>query len=91
MSLLLKELKGKYDYIVIDTPPVNVVSDAVVLAAKTEGIVMVVQDRQTTHDEFQKAVCSLKFADANLLGVVFNGSADASENYSSKSQKYGYY
>lgn len=91
MSLLLKELKLTYDYIIIDTPPVNVVSDAVVLAAKTEGIVMVVQDRQTTHDDFGKAVDALKFADANLLGVILNGSAEAGEKYSSKSKKYGYY
>ena len=90
MSKLLEDIKDKYDYIIIDTPPINVVSDAVVLAAKTEGIVMVVQDMKTTHDEFKKAVSALNFAEANLLGVVFNSSADSSTKYSSRSQRYQY-
>lgn len=90
MSELLDVLKNKYDYIVIDTPPVNVVSDAVLLAPKTEGILMVVQDRKTTHEEFKKAITNLNFADVRLLGVVLNGSADKSAKYPSKAQLYQY-
>ncbi len=90
MTALLESVKDDYDYIIIDTPPVNVVSDAVALAPKTEGIVMVVQDRKTSHEQFKKAVSSLSFADARLLGVVLNGSADISAKYSSKSQRYYY-
>lgn len=90
MSQLLESVKDKYDYIVIDTPPVNVVSDAVVLAPKTEGIVMVVQDRKTTHDQFKKAVSSLSFANVRLLGVVLNSSSERSAKYPSKSQRYQY-
>lgn len=90
MSQLLEQLKDKYDYIVIDTPPINVVSDAVLLAPKTEGVLLVVQDRRTTHDEFKKAVASLNFADVRLLGVVLNGSSDKSAKYPTKSQMYQY-
>lgn len=90
MSNLLNSVKDKYDYIVIDTPPVNVVSDAIALAPKTEGIVMVVQDRETTHEEFKKAVASLQFANVRLLGVVLNGSSDKTAKYSSKLQRYQY-
>lgn len=90
MTRLLDSVKDKYDYIIIDTPPINVVSDAVVLAAKTEGIVMIVQDKKTTHDEFQKAVSSLSFADARLLGVVLNSSAEKNAKYPIKSQRYQY-
>ena len=90
MSQLLDSVRDKYDYIIIDTPPVNVVSDAVVLATKTEGIVMVVQDRKTTHDEFKKAISSLSFADARLLGVILNSSADNNAKYSGKSRRYQY-
>ena len=90
MTCLLDSIKDKYDYIIIDTPPVNVVSDAVVLAAKTEGIVMVVQDKKTTHDEFKKAVSSLGFADARLLGVVLNSSSEKSAKYPTRSQRYRY-
>ena len=90
MSQLLDSVRDKYDNIIIDTPPVNVVSDAVVLATKTEGIVMVVQDRKTTHDEFKKAISSLSFADARLLGVILNSSADNNAKYSGKSRRYQY-
>ncbi len=90
MSALLDALKDRYDYIIIDTPPVNVVSDAVVLAPKTEGLVMVIQDRKTTHDQFKKAVSSLSFAKVRLLGVILNSSSDKSAKYPSKSQIYQY-
>ena len=90
MTELLESIKDKYDYVVIDTPPVNVVSDAVVLAPKTEGIVMVVQDRKTTHDQFNRAVSALSFANARLLGVVLNSSSDRSAKYPSKTQRYQY-
>lgn len=90
MEQLLESVKDKYDYIVVDTPPINVVSDAVIVAPKTEGIVMVVQDRKTTHEQFKKAVSSLSFADVRLLGVVLNASSDRSAKYPSKSQRYQY-
>lgn len=91
MTQLLESVKDQYDYVIIDTPPVNVVSDAVILAPKTEGIVMVVQDRTTTHDQFSKAVSALSFANARLLGVVLNSSADNSAKYyPSKSHRYQY-
>ncbi len=84
MEELLDKLSEKYDYIFIDMPPVNVVSDALVLAKKTDGIVFVVQDMITTHEEMQKALDSIKFADVKLLGVVINGSSK------SKRSKYRY-
>lgn len=90
MTRLLDSVRDKYDYIIIDTPPVNVVSDTVVLAAKTEGVVMVVQDKKTTHDEFKKAVSSLSFADARLLGVILNSSSEKSAKYPTKAQRYQY-
>ncbi len=77
-------LAEKYDYIFIDMPPVNVVSDALVLAKKTDGIVFVVQDTATTHEEFQKALDSIEFAKVKLLGVVLNGTSK------SKRAKYRY-
>lgn len=90
MSRLLDNVKDKYDYVIIDTPPINVVSDAVVLAPKTEGIVMMVQDRKTTHEQFKKAVSSLSFANVRLLGAVLNSSSDRSAKYPSKMQRYQY-
>lgn len=84
MGEVLDKLSETYDYIFIDMPPVNIVSDALVLAPKTDGIVFVVQDLITTHEEFQKALSSIEFANVKLLGVVLNGSTK------SKRSKYRY-
>ncbi len=90
MSELLEELAQKYDYIFIDTPPVNVVSDALVLAPKTEGVVYVVHDSVTTHDEFQKALSSVEFADVRMLGVILNGTNKRKSRYRYLTGRYYY-
>lgn len=84
MENLLDLLSEEYDYIFIDMPPINAVSDALILAPKTDGIVFIVQDLITTHEEFQKSLSSIEFANVKLLGVVINGSSK------SKRSKYRY-
>lgn len=74
MSNLLTKLESIYDYIIIDTPPVNIVSDALVIGAKVAGVLMVVKDCCLSHDEFKRALNAIQFANLNLFGVVLNGS-----------------
>lgn len=90
MSELLDKLSEDYDYIFIDTPPVNVVSDALVVAPKTEGIVYVVHDSVTTHDELQKALSSVEFADVRMLGVILNGTNRRKSRYRYLTGRYYY-
>ena len=87
MSLLLDGLKDYYDYIIIDTPPINMVSDALVLTPKTDGLVLVARQGKTTHDQFRKAVASIEFANVKLLGTILNGDRSGSGNYG---YSYGY-
>lgn len=84
MSEFLKEVSQHFDYIIIDTPPINVVSDALPVIRESDGVVLVVRSNSSTHPELQKALDSLKFIDAKILGFVLNYE---SENRS----KYGYY
>lgn len=84
MSEFLKEVSEHFDYIIIDTPPINVVSDALPVIRESDGVVMVIRSNSSTHPELQKALDSLKFIDAKILGFVVNYE---SENRS----KYGYY
>lgn len=89
---LLEDLKEKYDYIIIDTPPVNIVSDALMVAPRTDGIVMVVKDYTTYHDDFKSAISSIEFADIRVLGVVLNGVTQKTGKYKYKSKyHYRYY
>lgn len=84
MSEFIKDVSQHFDYIIIDTPPINVVSDALPVIRESDGVVMVVRSNSSTHPELQKALDSLKFIDAKILGFVVNYE---SENRS----KYGYY
>lgn len=90
MARLLDDLATRYDYIFIDTPPINLVSDALVLAPRTSGIVLVLKADLTTHDQFKKAVDSVKFSGARLLGAILNGSKEAARQYR-HNPGYGYH
>jgi len=72
MGELLAELEPDYDYILMDTPPVNVVADALTLSKISDGVIMIARGGETTHKELSKALSSLKFADARLLGIIMN-------------------
>ena len=69
----LAEARKQYDYIIIDTPPIDIVSDALVIAPHTDGVVMVVRMGYTAHYMLQRALDSAEFAKINILGVVANG------------------
>lgn len=86
MKDLIEKLHTVYDYIVLDAPPVNVVSDALVVAPQTSGIVFVVRDHITQHSQISKALKSIKFAGANTLGLVLNDARNAHK----KSSRYEY-
>lgn len=73
MKNLIDRLSERYDYIFIDTPPVGIVTDAVILSSLFTGIVFVVRAGETEQENVQAAVNQLKFAGANVLGFVLNG------------------
>lgn len=76
MNILLKKLEEHYDYIIIDSPPVNMVTDGVVLSAKTAGILLVAKHNVTSYEELKRALDAVKFAKANVLGVVISQYVD---------------
>lgn len=69
---LLSELKKQYDYIIIDTPPVLLLSDALALIPETDGTVVVCRHRSSHVNDIAKTLNVLNFAKANVLGVVVN-------------------
>ncbi len=70
MKKLLKTLEEQYDYIFIDTPPLGLVTDALVLAPQAAGVVLVARQKQSTYDELGECVESIRQINASLLGVV---------------------
>lgn len=73
MDRLLDELNKQYDIIIIDTSPVNVVTDAMELAKNISGIIMVVCYGKTTNEALDAAVKKTEFAQMNLFGFILNG------------------
>ncbi|MBO7253879.1 MAG: CpsD/CapB family tyrosine-protein kinase [Clostridia bacterium] len=92
MKKTLEELSEKYDYILLDTPPINVISDGLNLSRISDGVVVVVRQDHSTHDELKHAINSLKFISAKILGIVFNGAEEQGQKSRyGKSSKYGNY
>ena len=79
MNYLLESLKDTYDYIILDTPPLKVVTDAQILSAKVDGTILVVRAEKTKRESVKNAVDLLKNVNANIIGMVLNG-INISEN-----------
>ena len=90
MDNLLDLLSQKYDYIFIDTPPVNVVTDTIVLSKKVSGVFMVVRMGITDHKALKVAVSKLEFANAKPLGFILNDVHMDNDIYKYNYRKYTY-
>ena len=84
MTLFLEEMKEHFDYIVLDTPPVQAVADSQILSTKVDGSLFVVRAGLTKKDEVQSAIAALKKVNANIIGTVLHA-------IDSKTNKYYYY
>jgi len=85
---LLIQLKNTYDFLIIDSPPVTVVTDAAILSQHADGILFVVRQRKVTFEQARQAKRHLNTIEANILGVVMN---DFSYKYVDKSYNYYYH
>ncbi len=82
--------KNQYDYVILDTPPIGVVTDTLLLKEHIAGYVMIVREKVTTHGEIEKAVQAIKLADSKILGFLKVGcSLQDRKRY--KGNNYGYY
>lgn len=81
MEHLLTQLEEKYDYIILDTPPVNAVTDSKILSTKVDGTILVVKYGYTKKDGVIEAVKGLRAVKANIIGTVFNGEENQRGKY----------
>ncbi|MBQ9742823.1 MAG: CpsD/CapB family tyrosine-protein kinase [Ruminococcus sp.] len=86
---LLTELESKYDYVIIDTPPVGIVTDTLLLKDHIAGYVVVVREKVTTHGDIEKTIQSINLADSKILGFLKVGCSVSEKKYSKG--HYGYY
>ncbi len=90
---MIKELKKRYDYIFIDTPPMLLISDALALTPVTDGAVLVCRHMSSYISDISRALNTLRFAKANILGVVVNdyNIPQAKKSGNGYTKKYYYY
>lgn len=83
MASLIEELKPRYDIILIDTPPLLLVPDPLIVSAYADGVVMVVSAGKADKEAVKKAKAQLERANANILGAVFNNTSRKHTKYMS--------
>ncbi|MDD6345574.1 MAG: polysaccharide biosynthesis tyrosine autokinase [Oscillospiraceae bacterium] len=90
MRNLLKELSSQYALIIIDLPPICIVSDAVTLSNEVAGLVTVVRYGKTTFEDLQEVNKRTELCNMNILGYVLNDISHKNEKSSYYKYKYDY-
>lgn len=88
MDKLLDFVKEHYDCVFIDTPPVNIVTDATVFSQKATGYVIIVKTDTTNIPELKTTVSTLQGINANILGFILNDANSEKKKYYSYYRKY---
>ena len=94
MEKLLEILSEEFDYIIIDLPPVNIVSDALAISRYITGMILVVREEYTEKKELEACSRQLELSNVKVLGCVMNGAKTGSGSYGKYRRyykKYKYY
>lgn len=88
----LNGIDGQYDHIIIDSPPVLAVTDAVIIGRMAAATLMVVKEGQHSMDEIEQSIKRLSQAGVDLKGIVFNDykRSNAQSGYGAGSYAYQY-
>ena len=91
MERLLESLREAYDYVLLDLPPIAEVTDAMAVASKVDGMLLVVRQNYCDRIVLSETVQQFAFINAKILGIVFNCTSEHSGKYYSKGYYKGYY
>jgi exopolysaccharide transport family protein len=81
MHDLLMKWREEYDHVIVDSPPVISVTDAVILSVQTDAVLLIIRSGQTTAAHVRRTRNLLQSVKANVLGVVVNAADLASPDY----------
>jgi capsular exopolysaccharide synthesis family protein len=88
---LIGVLRGRYDRVIIDTPPITAVTDAVILSKIVDGVVLIVRAGVAHRELVRNAVEQLRQVNAHILGAVLNGVDMGRDSYYYYQYYYYYY
>ncbi len=72
MKSLMEQVRNAYDIVIIDTPPVGIVTDAQILSTLVDGVILVVASEKAKVESVRKAKELLQNVNSNILGVILN-------------------
>jgi len=70
---VLAELATRFDRIILDSPPLQVVTDGVVLSKHADGVILIVKAAQTLRDEIKRSARHVRTVGGTIFGVIVNG------------------
>ncbi len=88
-TAVLEELSKRFDRIILDSPPLGAVTDAVVLSRQVDGVILVVRAGKTLRDEISRAAKQIRDVGGAIFGVILN-ELDTSDKGSYYHSYYGY-
>lgn len=92
MKLLIQLLSTRFDYVLIDSPPILAVTDAVVLSTRVDSTIIVTSSGRTRRNQLKQAIQRLQeMKNANIAGVVLNRLTPSSGDYYYYYYQSGYY
>lgn len=91
MAQLLDEFSAHFDLVLMDAPPINIVSDPLALSAHTAGCLFMVRQNYSDHREIRKALISAEMTGMDVLGFVFYGDRIHQDNYYNRKYYKNYY
>lgn len=87
---IIEKLQESYDYIVLDLPPVNIVSDALVTKDIVDGVIVIVRENGSYKRSLNECIDSLNFIGMNILGLVLTNSEGGPSHYGVNRYSYKY-
>lgn len=85
MENLLTELRAAFNFVVVDSPPVVLITDATILASIVDGVVLIAESEKTTRGAMLRALRTLSLSGGRVLGTVLNKVDSRRDGY------YGHY
>jgi capsular exopolysaccharide synthesis family protein len=86
---LVGHLREQFDYVLIDAPPVELVSDPTILATQGDGVLFVMDPQNTRKGALRQSIRSLEAVGVNILGIVINKAKEGKGGYYRYAYKYG--
>jgi capsular exopolysaccharide synthesis family protein len=80
-SKVLDQMRQEFDYVLLDTPPVELVSDPAILATKGDGVLLVADAQRTRKGAVRRSIRSLQTVGANVCGTVANNLKVSKDGY----------